>query len=142
MCSSHCGGGLRPPPPPLLSPEFSALHFPFSSHRSGALARSYPFCFFFFRLFFLHVVFFYFLFPSPFVVPALHDPDFTHSSIKGWGGSFLRACVCVCVSFGSLKCEDFDPFLSSVCVQTPLSGRRVSVQSLQVRSGLIRHIQI
>lgn len=42
--------------------------------------------------------------------------------------------VCVCVSSGSLKREDFDGFLSSACVHAPLSYRRVSVQIIHLRS--------
>lgn len=98
--------------------------FPLSSYRSGAVARSYPF----FRLFFWHFLFL-FLISSPFVVPALHDPYFTHSSIKEG-----CCCACLCVSSGSLKREDFDRFLSSVCVHTPLSYQRVSVQIIYLRS--------
>ena len=61
--------------------------FPVSSHRSGAVARSYLF----FRFFWHFLFFISFVFP-PFVVSFLHDPYFTHSSIK--------MCVCVCVGGG------------------------------------------
>ena len=104
--------------------------FPVSSHRSGAVARSYLF----FRFFWHFLFFISFVFP-PFVVSFLHDPYFTHSSIK------MCVCVCVCgggVSSGSLKREDFDPFLSSVCVQTLFCPATVFLFS----SGLFQQIQI
>lgn len=96
--------------------------FPVSSHSSGAVA-----CFFF-SIILLAFPLFYFLFPPPLLSLPLHDPYFTHSSIKGWGGCF----VCMCVSSGSLKREDFDPF-SLVCPSTNMFLFRLYSSTLSPR---------
>lgn len=83
--SGHGCGSVAPRPPP---PRTLVYAFPGSSHTSGAVA-----CFFFFIIL-LAFPFFYFLFPPPLLSLPLHDPYFTHSSIKGWGGLL---CVHVCI---------------------------------------------
>lgn len=88
MCSAHGCGGPRPHSPPLFSPELSVLHF----QSPPTEAAQWPVHIPFFRLFFRQFLLFYFLFPPPFVVPALCDPYFTHSSI---GGGVFALCASV-----------------------------------------------
>lgn len=88
------------------------------------------FFFFFFTLFFWHFLFFISYFLPLLLSLPLHDPYFTHSSIKGWGGA-LCACVYHLDAWSVKALIRFCPFCASRTRLSPC--QRVSGQTIQPR---------